>query len=52
MWFMFCDVAVPLPEILPLKGLEWEANAAGNAPNTTRTTLRAVAIRIALFILL
>ena len=50
MWFVFCDVAVPLPEMLPLKGLEWAANAAGNAPNTTRTP-RTVAVRIALFIL-
>ncbi len=45
-----CDVAVTLPERLPLKGLEWEANATGNAPSIARTA-SMVGIRISLFIL-
>ena len=47
---MFGGVKVKLPEKLPLKGLEWVANASGNAPSTTRATMIA-GVRICLFIL-
>jgi hypothetical protein len=36
------------PEKLPLKGVEWVANAAGNAANTM--TARTAGIRTSLFI--
>jgi len=44
-----CDVKVKEPEKLPLKGVEREANATGNAPSIARTP-RMVGIRISLFI--
>ncbi len=44
------DVSAKLPVKLPLKGLEWEAKATGNAPSIARTA-RMVGIRISLFIL-
>jgi hypothetical protein len=42
------DVKVNVPEKLPLKGVDWDANAAGNAANTM--TARTVGIRTSLFI--
>src|SRR5713101_10174631 len=42
------DVKVKEPEKLPLKGVEWVANAAGNAANTM--TARTAGIRTSLFI--
>ncbi len=51
MWFEFCDVAMPLPEMLPLKGFEAVAKAAGSALDATRTRLRIVTVMITLFIL-
>lgn len=47
---LVADVRVKLPMKLPLKGLEWAANAIGNAPSIARTA-RMVGIRINLFIL-
>jgi len=43
-----CDVRVNEPELLPLKGVEWEANATGNTPSAI--TARRVGIRTSLFI--
>jgi hypothetical protein len=43
-----CDVKVNVPEKLPLKGVEWDANATGNAANTI--TDRTAEIRTSLFI--
>ncbi len=45
------DVRVKLPEKLPLKGLEWEAKATGNAPSNA-TTARIVGITIIFLILI
>ena len=42
------DVKVKEPEKLPLKGVEWVANTAGNAANTI--TVRIAGIRTSLFI--
>ncbi|OLD11736.1 MAG: hypothetical protein AUI50_06125 [Crenarchaeota archaeon 13_1_40CM_2_52_14] len=42
------DVKVNVPEKLPLKGVEWDANTTGNAANTI--TARTVGIRTSLFI--
>jgi hypothetical protein len=42
------DVKVKEPEKLPLKGVEWVANTAGNAANTI--TARTAGIRTSLFI--
>ena len=50
MLFVVIDVAVPLPDMLPLNGVEWVASAAGNRP-TIITTDRIVENRISLFIL-
>ena len=43
-----CDVRVKEPEKLPLKGVEWDANATGNAASTT--TARTAKIGTSLFI--
>ncbi len=48
---LFCIVKVKLPEKLPLKGLECEANATGNTPSTA-TTARIAGITIIFFILI
>jgi hypothetical protein len=45
---LVCDVKVNVPEKLPLKGVEWDANATGNAANTI--TDRTTGIRTILFI--
>ncbi len=47
---LVADGMAKLPVKLPLKGLEWVANAAGNAPSIARTA-RMVGIMISLFIL-
>ena len=49
MMALFCDGRVKDPEKLPLRGVEWVANATGNAPNTARTD-RIVEAKISLFI--
>jgi hypothetical protein len=44
------DVAMKLPEKLPLKGLEWEAKTTGNAPSSTRPA-RMAGITTNLFVI-
>lgn len=50
MLFVVCEVALPLPDILPLKGIDGVAEAAGNALRIART-LRIAGIKIGFFIL-
>ena len=46
---LVCDESkVNVPEKLPLKGVEWDANTTGNAANTI--TARTAGIRTSLFI--
>ena len=45
---LVCDVKANVPEKLPLKSVEWDANTRGNAANTI--TARTARIRTSLFI--
>jgi hypothetical protein len=45
---LVCDVKANVPEKLPLKGVEWDANTTGNAASTV--TARTAGIRTSLFI--
>ena len=47
---LVCDVKVNVPEKLPFKGSEWDANTTRNAANAI--IARAAGIRTSLFILM
>jgi hypothetical protein len=47
---LVCDVKVNVPEKLPFKGVEWDANTTGNAANTKND--RTAGIKTSLFILM